>query len=374
MQHQGNLTSLGLARLQLFRVFFLRSLQYQTTDNFLLVVRTDPNLSKELKLGLQEVLEEARFPRYLLLASNENPRHSQYEYFWETNHLVHNSEAYAVWGGNLTAAMEYMDYGASLHILETRLDADDGLQRRYLEVLQHHYIDFLSGLPTTNTSLQENSPPSIPWKLWCAGRYVEWQYDIPKSWKGNDTSVGSLFSLQFSGCITAGLTIGYTPHQHPLTFPSVSIQNHESLVSTVPSCQPRHKKKREPLQQHCIGFLSLNPSVWRARTPTSAGMLNVFWSGPGASKIAALRKKDNLFQQYNKGASKQWKHQDNLWKVVELEFATSKQHIQPLRRYMNDHIVDMIQDNLSGQCTAGHSCKNTSSNMLQLLLEELTTT
>lgn len=77
MQDQPTLISLGFARLKLLEEFFLGSLGQQTTDNFLVVIRTDPALDKKVQEPLIDLLHKASIPRWILLPTNDNPPKSQ---------------------------------------------------------------------------------------------------------------------------------------------------------------------------------------------------------------------------------------------------------------------------------------------------------
>lgn len=93
MQQQPKLIALGLARLQLFENFFLRSLEEQISTNFLCVIRTDPDLDDLVRQPLLAILEKSNLPQYLLIASNDNP-HSHYL------DITQDLSANQVWSGS----------------------------------------------------------------------------------------------------------------------------------------------------------------------------------------------------------------------------------------------------------------------------------
>ena len=70
MQHQPHLIHLGLARLELMKSFTIESLVQQTSQNFLWVIRTDPNLNATLKEPILDFLKD--YERHLLIADTEN--------------------------------------------------------------------------------------------------------------------------------------------------------------------------------------------------------------------------------------------------------------------------------------------------------------
>jgi hypothetical protein len=244
MQEQAHLVDLGLARLQLFEAFLLTSLEMQSLQNFLLVIRTDPDLDDRIKAPLLALLQN--HSHHVLIASNDNP-HSQLEaLLWNEDLDV----PFKIWSGDLKFASNYLSGGRmdrKVRILETRLDADDGLHKNFVSLIQYE------ALAWTTSSSSVGS-----WKVWCAARHMEWQID--GEWEKNGEYVeGSLVSLQFKGCITAGLTTGYiykfgerqsTHNSSNLVLPS---DNHQKMESLFPRCAEPHPR------HHCISRINLAP-------------------------------------------------------------------------------------------------------------------
>ena len=46
--------------------------------------------------------------------------------------------------------------------------------------------------------------------------------------------------------------------------------------------------------------------------------------------------------------------------------------VSDANRYLQDHTVEIVRDNLKGQCTKGHSCKTTTKEALHNLLKSQT--
>ena len=442
MQHQSHLTSLGLARLRLMKEVFVPSLQVQTTDNFLVVIRVDPELDDRVKRPLLELFPNATHSdktfRYLMIGTNNNPLSHQYENLRNLVNGDGKEDRATIWSGTIDDSISYLlltqrngspgpgpGPGHTTLVLETRLDSDDGLNRRYLESLQSQARKNLLELDSSSGGSNSGN-----WKMWCAGGYLEWQYTAPwdlnrpnphhrlieeastkdagentmadtpgpsdeeESESGgtnqaddDDSSLaglGGLISLRSSGCVTAGLSIAYfdTPFHESTTTRVPVLENHERLAAIVPHC--RGEKDGKPARTiNCLSFSKLNPSVLRARTPTSAGMLNVFldWDSSGAigsssnsgnntkSGSAPKVQLDPPYRKYQKGAMKQKPFQNKLWKVVEFVFGVTPSGVRELRKYLKDNIVGIAKDNLEGQCSAGHSCKNSSQVMLRSIVE-----
>lgn len=420
MQHQSNLTSLGLARVELFREFFVASLSRQSTDNFVVVIRADPQLQGSVRDALMQVLEDdsATTFIYILLGSNENlPNAHQYPDLLErfrtrSNRSSNNQHVVklnpmsllegSIWSGDIDAARDYLEsaqqpsspskkeHPASRNsiVIETRLDSDDGLHREYLEYLQHH---------ARSTIGHDHHDHSSPWMVSCAGKYVEWQVMAPweedekqrTSEEQNDketsttkeeddsSGLGGLVSLQLKGCLSAGLSVAYFPWKDPTDVPV--LRNHEFIADKIRPCRSDKKGKTKIKHKvNCLDFVALNPSVLRARTPTSAGMLNVLWKNSGSTgqgKSHEIATTSNpLYKKYESGARKQQKFQELLWKTTHYFFGLDTHRVRILRQYLLDHMVDIAKDNLQGQCSAGHSCKNSSQVILQSIAASSGTT
>ena len=168
MQDQPDLIDLGLARLEMLKSFALASLKQQTSTNFVWIIRTDPSLNNRIREDLVDALEsnfsaahysdQVRRPyRYLLVASNENPK-------VQTDTLLKSLTSDSVWGGNFTEVMDYLSPGtiassklsssrssvssssssvafddvgdSNVVVLESRLDSDDSLNKYFVDAVQ----------------------------------------------------------------------------------------------------------------------------------------------------------------------------------------------------------------------------------------------
>jgi hypothetical protein len=387
MQHQSNLTSLGLARMELFQAFFLRSLSRQSTSNFIVVIRADPDLHPSVRDPLIQLLEEQATFHYLLIGTNDNAPHS-HQYFDLVRRLDETLSSVVVWSGNETFVRDYLN---PLHhfphrlplVIETRLDSDDGLHRDYLEYLQQQALDVLAD----DDDRHHHHHHSRSWRISCAGRYMEWQMVAPwdeepqpynnNNHNNNDTGVGSLVCLQLNECISAGLSIAYYPSINSSNHNTNSnrdwvddridvptLQNHERIASTIRRCRSftsgaiKHRT-------NCVDFVDLAPSVVRARTPTSAGMMNVLWEWNTTTSTTTTTTTNALYETYKAGARKQQPYQDELWKIARNMFGLSSRRVRQVKTFLTDHMAAIAQDNLQGQCRAGHSCKNGTRIILQ---------
>lgn len=351
MQNQPNLLHLGQARLRLFKHFFLRSLEEQSSPNFCCIIRTDPELHPTLKEQLVTLLQASNLT-YILIASNETPK-SQYQVLMDGN-TIRPSD---VWSGSLPAVKRYLrlddhnrdnNRNATLptnetqrqpsRMIETRLDADDGLHRYFVETIQAE---------------AEEKYPFNPksWHLWCVANHVEWQYQT--IWKKNPlptNDTGTLVALQVNYCVTPGLSIAYLGDDESLeSLPST--MNHEKLMHT------RMCKEKRQITDNCRSFLPMTMGAIRARTPTSAGMLNLVYNGTANDR------------KYIRGASKQKEIQGQLWWAARKFFNFTKKEATSINEYLNSNMKVIAEENLLGQCTKGHSCKNSSQILLKSIVE-----
>ena len=176
MQEQGYLKELGKARLLLFQTVCLPSMVHQSTQNFIWIVKTDPKLDPSILRQLQRLL--LPYPNFYLVGSNNNYlirstvpiikpnngttatpikiRNDGEEIEEEEGYDIYEDvdedpkigvawrdggEGYdllqsKIYSGNLTHLYQAMALRHRLPILETRLDADDGLHQQYLQYVQ----------------------------------------------------------------------------------------------------------------------------------------------------------------------------------------------------------------------------------------------
>ncbi|CAJ1953973.1 unnamed protein product [Cylindrotheca closterium] len=367
MQHQPHLVELGLARLALMKEFFLPSLSAQSSQNFLCVIRIDPELNTEVKSALFEALETlgGNFT-YLVIASNDNP-HSEY---WNINKHQANLGAKNIVGGNYTSAKEYMM--KTRNILETRLDVDDGLNQFFVEELQDQASEHFD-------SYYSKQKSNSPWKVWCSSTHFEWQFQPSEMWevKQDDPQTappnvtGTLLSIRSTICITAGLSVAYVAPDPAAsgvqTLDLPSTQKHTAIHRNLPKCGSKQAKDKHH-SGGCVDFFNLVPTAIRARSPTSAGMYNILW--PHHTHENFTEEPPKLQDRYLKEAKRQAIDQAKFWKASEYYFDFGESSASRVHAYLSDHMKEIAEENLVGQCTHGHSCKNSSRLVLESILKE----
>lgn len=328
MQLQPGLIDLGLARLQIFKHFCLPTIFNQTSQDFLWIIRTDPNLRKELKQELLELVSGRS--NYLVVASNANP-----EGFRQSPALDFSSQQ--VWSGSHDLATKYHGAAQTHLVLETRLDADDGLHTTFVENIQRVAL----------TSLQPNNDDNKKWLIFCAYSHLEWHASNPFAMTEHEEPHGYLAAIKRRDCVTPGLTTGYGLN---VTRADLPAGQHAKLHKALPSCT-------DTIMTRCLmRFGKLYPGAIRARSPTSAGMNGVIFGKYGNRKMY-------------RNAVNQLDLQQILWGGVEKAFCITKQDTAAIRSYLMNHLVDIAKDNLKGQCTKGHSCKSKSQRILKEIIK-----
>lgn len=381
MQRQPHLIELGMARLELLKTICLPTLRQQTSQNFLWVIRADPDLATPVKEGLLTAIRNAteinRQFHVVVIASNDSPAG------FRRGDEIDVLQPDQVWTNNQGLYQHFHEAAQSRIVLETRLDADDGLHVNFIEAMQEEAVKHLS-----------NDRQHGNWLVWCMGTHVEWQYGTP--WESDnlqldskgaiqngtetahrnksvlldvDHDYGSLLPGLTRGCITPGLTKGYG---RQVAFGDIPDAQHHMLHGVVKQCHVDDDKNQDvPVveKQHClIVWTILVPCAIRGRTPTSAGMQFVLgpkhtsYLSPESEAALGLHRIETLHAR-----------QGMMWDTVVRRFQIPKASIAQLRMFLTEHLNGIAKDNLDGQCTPGHSCKNSSRVILKELLQEIAT-
>lgn len=403
-QHQADLEHLGRARWELFRTFCAPSLRAQTNQQFLWILRVDPDLSPALKRDLLRTVDG--MDNVLVVASNgsqedglRNPHGNRdiTQPNVSNNSSNNTTGSTSVWYGSVETFRSYQEASQTRMVLETNLDADDGLAVSFVETLQRQADATFHTTSHTGTTVESDTgssfDPNIAWRIYCVNHHVTWQFWAPWRKTNDDTNndrstVTERGSLEAQHdldiCVTPGLTWASRPRT-PQTFKYM--RWHWRIRGTLPRCSDDHENNENnknnrttalsgcwsyvrPVQtvegtssvsQSVLSSVDFSPLAIRARTPTSAGMNDVATVGGTVSTSTARAKLQRQQQQ-----------DDLLWRdnVAETIFGGNTTTIVEARENMQTHLVDIVQDALQGQCTKGHSCHNKSKLALTRLLEQ----
>mmetsp|Transcript_46085 Transcript_46085/g.111644 ORF Transcript_46085/g.111644 Transcript_46085/m.111644 type:complete len:851 (-) Transcript_46085:76-2628(-) len=315
MQHQPNLLELGKARLELFKTFCLPTISHQTNPQFLWIIRTDPELNPILKDGLLESLQGME--NVAVIGSNE-VRKGSVDNGFRNKKAIADITPESIFYGNLDLVLSFQEATAGRIVLETNLDADDGLGLTFMETTQSLAKTTFEKIPSKNG-----------WFNFCVGRHLEWQYFAPWD-KHTDRGSFELGSTHI--CVTPGLSWATQPN----AVPGFTVQHHLVKQDT-PSCKASNKsylgcwmEVPAPRPQ--------DPMAIRARTPTSTGMngVKVSHEGDWGPKAKAL--------------------DDETWPLLEPDLAIPESLVKSSHKYLKDHLELLVAENLKGQCTKDHSC------------------
>jgi hypothetical protein len=317
MQEQSQLHALAWARLGLFEVFCLPTMIQQTSQRFIWILQADPNLDAAIMNRLKALLEP--YPNFFLVLSNKNFRiNRKFPGAWRGGAEAQELQRVNILTGSRTLLEQVMADSESKHVLETRLDADDGL-----------HIDLINHIQ--ERAIARFQKPNIRWTYWCTRRHIEWHWmDDPKFAHGVLTGI-----KHDKLCITPGITVGF-----PIgTLESdVPIFAHDRIVVTLRD-MPAEQGCGAAKALDCLEFIETHIfEAIRSRTPTSAGMLHV-------DLTRAQLEATTPFLSYV------------YWDTVHNLFRLNRPQMRWINEYLTNHLIDIAKDNLFGQCTSGHSCK-----------------
>lgn len=325
MQLQPNLLALGEARLRIFETFCLPSILIQSSKKFLWLIRTDPDLHPTLKKPLLAMVQS--YPNIILIGSNENPEG------FRLHASVEDITPRTVWSGSYELVQRYHNEAQSRIVIETRLDADDALHFGFVEYAEA-------------VTIEEMASPETDWMIYCAYKHLEWHHENPFRKPMKESNIGFIVGVNQRGCITPGLSFVYGLQVTRNDMPKGA---HSQLHKATPFCN-------DEIKSHCIRHSTeLQPAALRARTPTSAGMLNVVIGNQGKNLLYSPAESDADVQ-------------NEIWTGVRTTFGIEQEKVQITRRSLNQHLRRIVSDNLKGQCTKGHSCKKNSKHALKELL------
>jgi hypothetical protein len=349
MQEQGNLTALGRSRLALFKIFCLPTMKHQSSQQFIWIIKTDPSLDP---LVLQELVTDLQdYPNFFLVASNVNYRiNEQYPGAWRGGAEIQDLTRSPIYTGNQTLLLTAMALRDQLPVLETRLDADDGLHVHFLEQVQNEALDKFGvdaddknedGSGMNGDKDERGTTPK--WLYWCARRHMEWHWQDERGCGSNETlcqldqEYGSLSGVSHSQlCITPGITVGFPVgvEEH-----EVPVHAHHLLAERIRSAPPEEGCGYDVTADCLIFVHTFIFEAIRSRTPTSAGMLNAAGEVVDNSAVQSPL----LVFAY--------------WNMLHESFGIQREQVKWMQQYLSDHLIDIARDNLLGQCTTGHSCK-----------------
>lgn len=416
MQHQGNLTTLGLARLKQFTSFCLPTMTNQTTQDFLWIIKVDPLLeeneksrAKVLEPLLETIRAQENNKNIYVVASNYNFNMEGHKGSWrdgqEGVELLHWNASVPVQAKVYTGDMDRLKRAYELRevlpVLETRLDADDGLNIRYLENVQDIALDrFVGPIEETSETL-----PKPKWLYWCILTQIEWHSEKysnsatmgvanqtdswelrnnEKTYYGNP-DLGYVVPIANDNfCITPGLTVGYGVGTSGESVPRYmhtslysALQDKFKLCHVDKDKSSTHKgpclERMGGVRKTVDGKTNYVIHALRSRTLTSAGMDGVGNSdfmGKNTSKATnstSLARNDSNANT-EETAQEPSRMEILLWKVLESNFGIDPSQVKQMQQFFMMNRLQIALENSLGQCSMGHSCKDKARERLKNIL------
>jgi len=347
MQHQGNLTTLAAARLHLFKTICLPSILHQTSHDFLWIIKIDPDLNIDVRNELIEIihqgleikgLEQKRSlaslrERIFVIGSNVNFNYGAWRGGTESAEVLSHHVENRIHMGNVDLLKMAKKAEPDKIVLESRLDADDGLNYAYIAYLHQEAL----------RKFDDSIERTFKWFYWCVETHFKWYVSA-------EGEYGQLGGDLNNKCVTPGLTTGFNVGT---SVEDVPMYGHQDLLSSLQgsfSCMKDndvgHKgEKDENEKVPCVDLVSGFIGAVRARTATSAGMNDV---------------KGQIGTQDT----------DILWDMLEERFGIMVEDAIETKRYFEENMKEITKENLEGQCRPGHSCKESSQKKLVQIIED----
>ncbi|KAL3943719.1 MAG: hypothetical protein SGBAC_002226, partial [Bacillariaceae sp.] len=340
MQYQPDLKMLGMARLKLFESFCLPTMTNQRSQDYLWIIRADPDLDADVKDGLLLLLKNIQ--NVVVVGSNEI-RKGAVDMGFRSIDAISDITEESLFYGNLELVQAYYEAAKTKTLLETNLDADDGLATNFVKRSQEVIMQLFKVNDEKQRRKQRRQQSS--WLTLCAGRHAEWQFYVP--WDLQDQH-GSLKHGSVHVCITAGLTWASQYKAAPRY-----TESHHLIKKETPACKDEFEQGDDPMSPTYLAHgLHEDMGCWlqiptlehteltaiRARTPTSTGMSRVTTA---ASKWTVEDKTTNDF----------------LWGKVAVggNFRIRNKQVIETHQYLDDNLPAIVEENLKGQCQKDHS-------------------
>lgn len=297
MQGQPDLLALGRSRLELFKTFCLPTMANQTTTNFLWLILVDPHLHPTLMEDLKELVKP--YPHFFVI------RKLAFDLDLEDLSLS------LVESGDKNLLVRAARESRSKVLVETRLDADDGLANVLIEHMQTKAVEAFEGY---NASTNDQA-----WQMQCVRHHLEWHYDM----YSNETEDlnGWLQMEKTPGfCVTPGLTLVQAPGSNRTNHYAVGA--HNKIVE-------RYTRCNDDIKTSCFRMMkelnATQPAAVRSRTPASSFMVGV----------GDKTKEKETPQEY--------------WDALERSFSINRTTLAATRNYLMGNVQAIAKENLDSQ-------------------------
>jgi len=239
------------------------------------------------------------------------------------------------------------------YVIETRLDADDGLPHDFIQTVQ--------------SEVQNHMRKPTEWVVLCTPNSWEWHLVSPVVSPNNKNvssfrPFGVMRTHHGSKCISAGMTLAYGTNTTLLHLPK-KVQ-YGRVQDETPPCPPNERDT----SSRCTHQLYLEePYAIRARTPTCTNM-----KGVGTLQLQPQNRGNNnsaLLQGDGDGGDDGDDNTTAHLTVLEQEYGISPLALQETRTYIIQNLVKIAKNNLDGQCKPGHMCNEVTKRVLRPLTQ-----
>jgi hypothetical protein len=261
----------------------------------------------------------------------------------------------SVVSGSFALVQSYHEMAQTHVVLETRLDADDALSLTFVDKIQRRAHKIWVAKKDEEVVRPEVAANNSDWRVWCPGPHINWHFYSP--WDSKSMT-GSLIPMSTTACITPGLTFGFQVNGK---FVDIGVRQHHKFHSHLKTCEERPTRCLERLSGGDDG----EAVALRARAPTSAGMKDVV---PTTMTNTTIGTSKDLKNALRRGPEEEESQQSQYWASLPKFFGLNPASIWAMRFRMEANLPAMVADGLIGQCTGGHSCKDSSTVALRSLL------
>lgn len=295
MQGQPNLVALGNSRLELFKAFCLPTMVKQTTNDFLWIILIDPQLTDVILEELQRLVKP--YPHFIL-------------YKRVTQEIdLHDLNLSLVASGDKNLLLQAAYEAKSKILLQTRLDADDGLANVLLDQLQ----------TTAVSTLQAPLDYPTGWMLMCVKKHFEWHFDMHHN-ETSDLGGWIRMSVTPTFCVTPGLTLAVAPHGETwLPHEMTPMYPHDRITRRYPRCSDTQRSE-------CFHLLNeiRDPAAIRSRAPASSFMRGV-------------------------GNTEKKRTPRHYWPIMDKMFSITRNDLIQTRNYLMGNVEAIAKENLESQ-------------------------
>mmetsp|Transcript_27497 Transcript_27497/g.30856 ORF Transcript_27497/g.30856 Transcript_27497/m.30856 type:complete len:554 (-) Transcript_27497:78-1739(-) len=412
---QQNQPILARARYLLFETFCYPTILYQSIlpENYSWFILADPAIDPTVIADLRALLSFDKFPEgnaYLLLTDDPSwaadgvgvPNVTSYGAgFQEIAQAVRDGKVKLLTGDadRLTRTLEYSIEGKidgrnntikntnkPLLVIETMLDADDGLNNNAIEWIQNLAVSHIQQQQELATNIRDKTPDdhhvstlNNSWFLLCGTDHIEWHnrdiFRLTDSEYRETGLTSGIAGIRHAPqyCTSAGFTrVGLTTtttrmmgkstnsnnsQQKTLVFPEVAYSNHALATENFDLCNvidsaegsATGQEVKSVVMARCFrrDFSGL-PFILKSRSITSDSMDHMDPKRKDYRDLPWEKKMDHplLINETEK-----------IWRILEDDFSINRFKAWETSIYLRDNLESIIEENKNSRCAPGFPCR-----------------